>query len=292
MDEALQDLSKSVECPCCYDEPRPGTTTVGMCNNGHMTCESCATYLINASSPCPICREKSIKVVKGHKLAVTVIQLMAQFLTYHCRHEHCTTRVMGHLIGQHEKECSHKPIRCPAANCRFSGGVYRYLEGMHKCVTVCPKKESTNSWKFGLSLNLVYSVDYNLARISDRFKPVVLKGLFHGFPSCAFINMASREDAILIYSGWLNQKSHMGEEHQNIRLEIHAYVNTNTGKIGQFVSQYPRYEGEIVESDEDGIVLSRETLYNWSKWSHTHHCLECDRRTNKPHMHIEVKMSF
>lgn len=292
MEQAMQDLSKALECTCCFEEPRPGTTIVGMCDNGHMTCEICANNLLDRTMPCPICRENSIKIVKGHKLAVTVIDTMAQFLTYHCRHDHCSTRLKGHLIVQHEKECAHKPICCPKANCLFRGGVYRYLNGMHKCVTVCKMTESTNSWSFSLAINSVYSIDYNLARVSEKFKPIVLSGAIDGYPSYAFITIASREDAILIYSGWLNQRSHIDEEHQNIRIDIHAYVNTSTGKIGQFVSQFPRYEGERVENDDDGIVLSRETLYNWSHWSHVHDCQQCDKRNKRPHMHIEVKMSF
>lgn len=291
MDDVVRNLSKVLECVCCYEEPRPDTSTVGLCVNGHVTCEPCGTNLIETSKPCPICRQ-DFSVTRGNKIVSTILENVSQHMMYHCKHDHCTTRLSGDAILQHEKECSHKPISCPRNNCQFRGGIYRFLEGMHKCVTVCRVSEPTNSWRFALNINLVYSVDYNLAKISDKFKPVVLKGSADGFQSCAYINIASKNDAILIYSGWLNQKSHMSEEHQNVRVEISAYVNTKAGKIGNFVSQYPKYEEEHVRDDDDGIVLSRETLFNWSDWAYLHECQECEGKSKRSHMHIEVKMSF
>lgn len=293
MEGSLQELAKALECPCCYETPRPDTSVVGICKNGHTTCQPCGSTIVDRSGPCPVCRHNSFNVIKGHKLATSIIQILATFIVFKCKHDHCTTRLIGNMIVQHEKECSHKPIQCPRANCQFQGGLYRFLSGMHNCVIVCPVIEATYSWMFALNISYVYSLDCNMAQVSQKFKPIVLKGVTpEGFESCAYINIASRNDAILIYSGWLNKKNHMSEEHQNIKIEINAYVNSKAGRVGQFVSQYPKYEGEKIKDDTDGILLTRETLYNWSEWSCLHICEECNKRRRKPHMHLEVKISF
>lgn len=287
----VTDLAKALECSCCFEEPRPDTTVFGICNNGHVTCRSCGTEISNRTFACPICRHSSFRIVKGHRMAMAIIQTLTQHVTYDCSHDECTTRLQGNLILQHEKECPHKPVQCPNLNCSYRGGVYRYLGGTHKCVRVCEKSEATNSWMCTLNIGLVYSVDYNVATVSDRFKPIVLKGSVDGLSSSAYINIASKDDAILIYSGWLNRRQHVDINHQNTKITINAYIHTNVGRIGQFVSQFPKYEDEFVTDDSDGIYLSRETLFNWSDWSNAHHCEICDNRRQRPHMHLEIKMS-
>ena len=289
----VQDLKKALECPCCYDEPRPNTTTVGMCNNGHMTCESCGRRILQTGPSCPVCRHTSFRIVAGHMLTVTVIQILTNLLVYNCRHNNCGAEVLGKDLVKHETSCPHKPVHCPKITCLYKGPIYRFMENMHtSCISICDMTENNDLWDFTINIQNVFSFDHNLARISSRFKTVILKGTTSdGFESNAYINIKARPDAIMIYAGWLNMRGHVEEKYQNAKIDIYAYANTLTGRVGQFVTRFPKFDGELVEQDDDGVFLARHTLYKWAEWSCQFECHECPRRKRKAHMHIQVAIN-
>lgn len=118
--DIVQQLKNAVRCPCCLKKPEPNTSCVGMCENGHMTCEVCANQLIrNRSSLCPVCRQPNFKIIRGHFLAVSVIEILTAFLIYSCKHPNCKQTKQGNEIAQHEAQCSLKPIQCPVSTCRL-----------------------------------------------------------------------------------------------------------------------------------------------------------------------------
>lgn len=290
--DVVQQLKKSLECPCCLEEPRPNTTAVGLCSNGHMTCEPCAARLLQqANARCPVCRQPTFKIVRGHRLAMSVIQIMTAFLTYKCKHTDCPEQKTGDIIAQHEITCVHKPIQCPKKSCEYQGPVYTFMTGMHSgCVSVIDMNDD-DSWYFTINANHIYSFDTNEARLSDRFKPLVLKGTTStGLDSHAVINIVARNGGIVLYAGWLNKRNHVEDKYgQKLRVEIFAYINTESGEIGQYAAKSPRFEGESVVHDEDGVYIPRRMIYNWSQWSSQYQCHECTAaRHKKPHIHVQV----
>lgn len=111
--DLLEQLKHSLECPCCLETPKPDTTTVGMCSSGHTTCHSCGIKVLEKSTACPVCRQTTFQIVRGHKLAVSVIAIMTSFMIYSCKHANCQAQVTGDQLTRHEETCSKKPLLCP-----------------------------------------------------------------------------------------------------------------------------------------------------------------------------------
>lgn len=289
--DVVQQLKKALECPCCMEEPQPNTTSVGLCSHGHMTCEPCATLVLQQTNTCPVCRQPTFRIVRGHKLAVSVIQIMAAFLIYRCRHANCPEQRSGDEITQHEMVCLHKPVKCPRQTCPYSAPLYAFMDGSHNtCVSVCGNlTEDKKAWCFTINAAHVYCFDTNVAKVSPNFSPVILQGTTeNGYVSNAYINIKERNGGVVIFAGWLNNKSHVEEKYKSVKIEVFVYINTRYGSIGLFSSKAPIFEGEPVPQDEDGVFIPRAMLYNWADWAGQYCCHECPTQKRKPHIHVEV----
>lgn len=289
--DVIAQLEKALECPCCLERPRPDATSVGMCLNGHMTCHPCGTQILDATSPCPICRQKNFQIVRGHKLAMSILNIVTAVLIYTCKHPNCDLEFIGTELTRHEERCPKKPIRCPKTTCLYSGPLTTFYNGQHTCVQVCPINVAKQSWNFELDLNLLYSFDRDEPIISGQFKPILLEGITEdGIVNHAFINAEKLLNSVVIYSGWLNTKLHLNDEHKNLKIDMFVYVNTKHGKMGQFVSKKPKFDQEKVEYLEDGVFVNHQDLYWWGKMSMKFKCKECPNKKERPHAHIEVTL--
>jgi Zinc finger, C3HC4 type (RING finger) len=289
----VQQLKKALECPCCMEVPLPDTVVVGMCSNGHLTCGMCAVQVLQRGNQCPVCRQPTLKIVRGHHLAVSVIHIMTSFMMYNCKHNSCTEIKSGAEITVHELRCIHKPIECPRNGCQYKAPIYKVMDNdHHACLAIAERRDPDDeSWYFSLAANHIYSFDTNEIRISHRFKPVLLKGTFGDMESHAYINIVARNGGVVIYSGWLNKREHVDENiSNNLKIEIFAYVTTASGEVGQYASRNPKFEGESVQHDDEGVFIPRHILYNWSEWSCQYRCHECASSgvTRRPHIHFQI----
>lgn len=293
MENILHELASALECPLCFNRPKPDTTTVGMClSGGHMTCQQCAERLINTAPICPVCRQPDLKVIRGHKLAVSIIQILTAFTIYQCKHPTCDQHIIGSQLSLHERVCVEKPVCCPRHPvCAFKSPVYHFLSGAHaECVSICTRMEQSQTWNFVVHLKDVFSYDTCNVAISHRLKPVILAGvLADGFVSHAYIYVTKVLDMAVFYVGWMNVRAHVEDQYKHAKYTLSVYTNTIHGRIGQFVSQQPRFEGEKIDNYEDGLFVSKHTLFNWTDWTKTFKCHECFLQTGYPHVHVEVK---
>lgn len=298
MDLLIQQLQQALECPCCMEKPKPGVNTVGMCSSGHMTCHRCFQQisLQNQVVICPVCRQSTFKLIRGHQLATTLIQIMSHHSTYTCQHPGCGEQVNGAFLKQHEQSCSEKPVVCPRdPKCFFMGPIKFFLDGQHaRCVTVCSVTEQSQSWNLIWDMSTLFSFDTCDINIPDRFKPVLLKGVLasrNNFVSHAYLTAKVVGGNAVIYIGWMNSKIHLEEKYQNAQFSIFVYVNTPNGKAGQFVVKSPKFEdsGQLVRQ-EHGIFLPRHTLYNWAEFTKDYKCYQCHHKKGHPHLHIQITL--
>lgn len=291
MEGVLQQLKTALECPCCLNTPKPDTTSIGMCTSGHMTCQPCGDQVLQRSQSCPVCRTSNFQVVRGHKLAISMIQILTSFLIYTCRHDNCNQRLNGENIVRHEQQCLEKPVCCPKqTECAYKGPVYQFLNGLHaRCVNVCPIREQSQLWNFVIDMTTFYSFDTCEVTISDRFKPIILRGTVGNFESHSYINLAKISGMAIVYIGWLNVKTHVDDRYQKARFALSVYINTRYGRVGQFVMKSPLFENERLDKYEDGIFLNKHCIFNWSDWGKDFKCPECSVRKGHPHVHVEVK---
>lgn len=289
MDDTIQQLKNALRCPCCWKKPSPNTSCVGMCENGHMTCETCALRVMQDTPIlCPVCRQPTFKAVRGHCLAVSVIEILTALLIYSCRYPRCVERKNGREIGQHEATCRHKPVACLKPGCAFSGPVYEIMDYGHASCLDISIMSQQGLWCFSLNLSHVYSCDLNEIHISSQYKPIVLRGVTDsGYDSRAYIDIKSLCDGIVFYSGWLDNKLHTEEKYKLLKIQVFVYINTEFGEIGNYVSKSPLFEGEQVNMVDDGVYISKGVLYNWLKWTKQYRCHECKQK--KAHVHFRVK---
>jgi hypothetical protein len=288
----VQQLETALECPCCYNRPKPDTVSVGMCISGHMTCHPCAEQLIQRVPPkCPICREEKFRVVRGHKLATTVIQIMTAFSLYTCKHLTCNQQVVGSQLSRHEETCGEKPVCCPRHPlCEYKAPVFEFLNGLHgECVSARSPRE-TQTWNIVFNLRDIYSFDKADVIISNQFKPFVLDGTLEGnFVSHAYVSVTKILGMAVFYIGWLNVKAHVDDQYKHAKFAISVYTNTKHGKVGQFVHKGLVFEGEKINHYEDGVFVSKFTLFNWADWTRSIKCPECFLPKGHPHVHVEIK---
>jgi hypothetical protein len=290
--DVVEQLKTALRCPCCLKKPQPVTASVGMCNNGHMTCESCAKKIITRPpAVCPVCREPSFNVARGHCLAVSVLEILTAFLLYSCRYSSCTVQLNGPAILQHQQQCPYKPVRCPSLDCSYRGPIGMFMDGFHdSCITVYDALVN-GVWAFGVEFSKVYCFDDNIVNITTQFKTILLRGTtLNGYVSRAFINVTFQDNGIVIYAGWMDNRDQVETKYTRLKIDIFAYINTASGEIGHYSSRFPifGYEQGRIES-EDGVHISKNMIYNWAKWSGQHRCHECN--IAPPHFHVRVQFN-
>lgn len=287
----LEQMKKILECCCCLDLPDPDSTEVGICSFGHLTCAPCGQQILQKRNVgnCPICRDATFKIAKGHKLAMFVLQLLNNHMMYACKYPNCPLEILGTEFGQHHKTCTFKPVLCPKTGCKEEAcPVFLFYDQLcHKsCVTVESFNPATNSWNFTYNINHLYSFDTNTARVSDKFKPTLLKSAKDDDKMCAYVNAITKPKVILFYVGWMDQKNHVSDAIKGQKIGINVYVNTKTGKIGQYLCRTPKFEDETTVLNEEGVYLTKHTLFCWALWANEYQCHECT--VTYPHVHISV----
>jgi hypothetical protein len=287
--DVVQQLKNVLRCPCCLKKPRPITTSVGMCDNGHTTCEPCGRRLLEQPPAlCPVCREPKFKVVRGHYLAVSVLEIVTAVILYSCRHHGCAENMNGSDLVQHEIQCSYKPLACPSINCDYKGPLHVFMDGLHNnCIEVYNRMMG-NLWSFPVEISKVYCFDTNFVKISNRFKTILLQGTtVNNFVSRAYMNIILGNNGIIIFTGWMDKKDDVAAKYTKLKIDMFAYINSASGEIGHYSSRPPVFEGEVL-NNEDGLHIPCHMLYNWAKWSSQHKCPECQLQS----LHFHVRIQF
>lgn len=287
----VDDLKKLLECPCCLELPFPEDLSIGLCNNGHYVCLTCSSRILLRTDRCPLCRQPGFQIIRGFSFVVKTIQLLTNQLVYVCRHGNCNEQRSGNELLQHEKICRLKPVECPRLDCFYKGPIDQFLDDHHfPCVQVVKRQLPSPGWSFVIDLDMAYCFDTNTARVHEHFNPIILQGrCCRGeIESHAYVNMFYAQGTVIIFAGWLNKFEETSEAIQNIKIEMSVYVNSVSGKIGQFVAKRPKYQGDAVTHSTDGVSFARHTLYNWSEWSNATDCPECPNSVRKPHVHVKV----
>lgn len=287
--DVVDQLKNALRCPVCLKKPQPKAhVEIGMCTNGHMICESCAKrhLAINDEKLCPMCREQDFRIVRGHSLAVSVLEILTAVLVYSCKNSNCNESRVGNEILLHETQCIHKQLRCPSATCDFKGPIQSFWDGSHPCVQL-HNSLCDDAWNLVLDIAEIYSFEQNILHISAQYHTVMLRGTTStGYESRAYINVKIRNSGLFVYCGWLDRQNECEEKYANLKANVFAYINTESGEIGHYSSCSPIYESEIGQQNEDGIHIPRYMVYNWAKWSREYRCHECNK--HYPHMHIRV----
>lgn len=291
---AARDIQDLLKCPVCFDMPKSNTHSVGVCIKGHQTCERCATEILRRRDPfCPECRNPSFKLIRGHKLSMSLLSLIAQHETIICRFANCNQSMSVDEVSRHEKSCLLKPLDCPKIQCNFKGPLDAFtITGQHNCVNIFPMNESSKDWCFSIEIKDIYSVDAHQIKVSPHFKPKVLSGLGNkgsDFLNRTYIYVAQLSDIIAIYPGWLDKNEDVDEATKNQKIGIYGYIYTDAGIIGQFTTCKLKFMCEQVSIQDEVFLMEKRTLMSWTEWSSQHPCRECLNRARKrAHMHIKV----
>jgi len=96
-------LKNRIECPVCLGVP--SDAPVYSCPNGHMICKSCKM------DTCPTCKE--VMGPDKSLLAVTIIEN----IDHECRMDGCEETLSFKDLGNHMRDCEHRMVRCPRADC-------------------------------------------------------------------------------------------------------------------------------------------------------------------------------
>lgn len=289
-----RELKELLKCPVCFGFPKKETNTVGICVNGHLTCDVCANAILKRrNAHCPECRNSNFQLVRGHKLTVSIINLIAQHELYACQYPNCQENVPGDEIDRHKKLCRHKPLECPKKSCIYKGPLSVFVSGQHYCLDICEMNESTKSWNFTLEIKDIYSMDAHQIKILPYFKPKLLVGFGNrgtDFINKTFISVAQSSDTVAIYPGWMDKKVDVCDESiKMLKIDIFGYINTQSGVIGQSTTTNLKFIGENVTLNDGVFYLAKHTLWSWTEWSNQYQCHECSNRTKKrPHIHLKV----
>ena len=196
-------LIKLIECPVCLDLVRPGCTTIGACNNGHIVCPHCAVDVRVSESgdeesgneavahrllpKCPVCRSRTFNSTSRSYLAITLVDALTDCTVYRCRHTGCNTSVLGKQIIQHEHNCALKPFVCPRQLCNRKIAYKDVVSQKHDCVALaepvesCYNTESFLRWKRVIEFDEIFSFDTCCENITELFKPIALLPLNPAF---------------------------------------------------------------------------------------------------------------
>jgi hypothetical protein len=111
------ELLKELECPICLEYM---VSTINMCENGHIICNSCKSKI----SICPSCQGKFIK---GKNIT---LERIASIAVYPCKYREagCKKTLKKENISYHNLECFYQSRECPFkklsdVNCPWTGAL-------------------------------------------------------------------------------------------------------------------------------------------------------------------------
>lgn len=290
----MEDIVKLVQCPCCFDVPRPGpNNSIGLCERGHIICHNCTVEVLKVKQECPICRSESLALSTSNYIANGLMRILTGVTVYRCKFDNCDRSFVGDAIIDHEKCCEMKPIKCPKYFCGQSEIIGNYLKGEHPCILpIAPLPMKPNIWETTVNIEDIFSIDDYRVRVQTKFQPRLLQtssASTNDF-NRIFIGIANyTHQSVIVYNGWLNRKEDTHELITKLRGNMYVFVHTSDGSVGFSNSTRLMFETNLPTRANDGVYLNIATLSKWLYWTTRSKCPKCPTNM-QPHMHIRMSL--
>lgn len=265
----LKGLVNLIECPVCYDLPKPTDKTVGTCYFGHIVCKSCYQSMVEAENcSCPQCR-RLMYMSESNYLVNGILAIIEQGQLYECSYDRCSFTNNAREMVMHEKICSWRPLQCVNKGCSIITPFLDLAQNVHPCLTLLRKSDKSSpgydmTWEFTLPIKDIFDMEQNSLCLSKRLLPKWLALPFN-LQWRVYMYPIIRRQHIFFAIGWMSRKDAAPIVASKI---VYKLTITFDGKWGQVTEDSLYFTDSIdpYKYKTDFDIDPQEETTLWSKF--------------------------
>lgn len=301
LEEVARQFESLLECPVCLEVPRPMTTTMGFCVNGHLFCGSCTMQLnTEKDATCPVCRAPQVFFSHSNIFIKKMFNILGSFTVSKCEFEHCPYFAVGKDMFIHERFCCYRPISCP--RCKDWKIFPSIFSGDHNCFVVCeaifstPLRLNTLQWEMTIDVSSVLDLNTDEIFVRPDTRPILLRVYDDtDFRAYVYPFYDSYNRYLVFNVRWLALRAHTDYTVKRYKFRIKVSMSTKYGPMTKGSLTSPAFDCEQVSIfDFEGVRMRKSELMAWlgmGNFGSGQVCSEC-QSTNmieKAHLHIFVE---
>lgn len=304
LEEVARQMEAVFECPVCLEAPRPMTTTMGFCANGHLFCSACTLQLHDQTNNlCPVCRAPHIFISHYNMFVKKMFSILGSFAVYKCEFDYCPFVDVGKDLLIHERFCCFRPVTCP--KCEGFGLFANIFWGDHTCFALCDVtksepiqlQEGKMLWEFAMDVRGMMDLDTDDIVIGESVRPILLRiDNDTDFRAYVYPQYDIVYNYLVFNVRWLALKAYSDYTVQRLKFKIKVTMSTEYGTMSKGCLVRPLFHCEsLTGTDFDGVRMKNHEIRSWlsmANFGEGHLCKECHsaKLINRPHFHILVEM--
>lgn len=314
-------LTSLLECPICYDTPGPGTKSMAMCSIGHVVCYKCyKTMRRNSIDPstmvCPKCRDKNFSLYQNNYLIYNLSEMLGLGKLINCSFPNCTFKGFVNAMKVHQQTCQYMPIYCINWQCDKKLGFHDMLNTHTACYEPLPidkvehldDNQTKLTWSFKINFSDIFDMQQNCLKVPKEFKPILLQHPSNKDFRAYFYPVVATDEKLQMSMAWLNNTCNSPKDIQTLKPHMTIIYPSRFGDLGissrerfWFLEDMANYTYSlspppslqcILLSHQKTILLDRQEILNWLKWTPRDTCPKCNNSIiNKgPHIYLYIDM--
>lgn len=314
-------LGALLECPICYEVPKPGTKSMAMCSAGHVVCRQCFKTMqkTEVSLTCPRCRDKTFTLQPNNYLIYNLSEMLVLGRIIKCPYAPaCTFEGLGNVVGPHQQTCPHMPMYCINWHCDQKLGFFEMVASHQNCykslqttkVEVLDDNQKRLTWSTHFSFTDIFDMHKNCLWVQESFKPILLQHPTNQDFRAYFVPILATEEKIQMSMAWLSDTCNAPATIQTLRPHMTVLFPTRLGEFGTssretfwFNEDMASFNYPFSASQQNlicmqvkhpkTILFEKQQLLHWLKLAHREKCPSCDASTASrgPHIHINIEIT-
>jgi hypothetical protein len=281
----MEDCISALECPVCFQVPRPGDPTWWDCDYGHAICSTCHHQCPDRNA-CVTCRDMSMMEQPESIPRKKIVEALFQYSFFNCPHPSCSKQVTGPMLDQHAKECKHKIVACPKPGCHFRRSWHEFtLTPLTPCYQLVSAWTREEGWDATFTFEEIFNQSGK-----KRILTTVLEDN-HDKPYCrAVLHFEySRNRDICFYVTWCDERANCSERVRNQRVLLAANTYVHRGHLtAAEVTRMNFVREDYMAGDETRqLVVPNRQFMTWHGEScRANECTKCHATIQ--HFHVQV----
>ena len=282
----MEDCISALECPVCFQVPKPSDPTWMDCDYGHAICSICH-HQCQDRDACVTCRDRSMMEQPVSIPRKKIIEALFRYSLFSCPNLSCSKQIEGPLLDQHAKECKHRIVPCPKPGCHYRRSWHEFTLTP---LTPCYKIESAWTREEGWDVPYTFDEIFNLSG-KRRILTTIIEENHQGKTYCrATLHFEySRNRDICFYVTWEDKRENCSERvrNQRVLLAANTYVYGGHLTAAEMTRMNFVAEDYMAGDETRQLVIPNRNFMIWhGESSRANECLKCG--VTIQHFHVQV----
>lgn len=294
-------LQRALECPICFELPKPGDESWADCDNGHAVCGRC--YRRTAGGACSLCRENTMMLLSRSQSRIDIIEALYDYLPFTCPHPDCGKTLSGTEMMVHRNICKHKLMGCPRPGC---GVVRSWFELGHLLAPDCYRLEMARTRQEGWDLIFNFSefldetsmLPRRAVEARRRLLTTTLEadmeneGQITFCRAVVYFEIDPVDYSVCWYVLWADRRANCLDVDRNRRVLMAASLYVSQGYWTEAGVTRLNFTDENYDTGDSSrqLIVSHRKILTWHHQAvRQYGCLKCPSKPDyEPHIHLNV----